>query len=75
MLTGKALIVGGVNNQSGSAPTLASSEIGDPVSQAFTFSGSLNTPRAGHTATLLPNGKVLIAGGIKLDAYGDALGV
>ena len=32
-------------------------------SGTWTATGSLNTDRAGHSATLLPNGQVLVAGG------------
>ena len=43
---------------------LAALNCTDPAMGTWSDTGSLNTAREYHTATLLPNGKVLVAGGV-----------
>ena len=64
---GRVLIAGGsMDDQSAVGITtqiVASAEIYDPATGTFSRGGDMSSPRSGHTATLLPSGKVLIAGG------------
>ena len=64
---GRVLIAGGCNNaNSGEVKCdnfLDSAEIYDPSTDSFSSTGSMSTPRFNHTATILSDGKVLIAGG------------
>jgi hypothetical protein len=63
-LQGKVLVVGGdVFGESTNVPTNVA-ELYDPVANTFTATGPLNVARSNHVAVLLPNGKVLIAGGV-----------
>jgi hypothetical protein len=55
----KVLVAGG----RGSSGILNSAEVYGPATGTWTASGNLNTARLWHTATLLPDGKVLVAGG------------
>jgi N-acetylneuraminic acid mutarotase len=60
---GLVLVTGGNgNNQSGS--NIAMAELYNPATSNWTVTCSLNTGRENHTATLLANGFVLVAGGI-----------
>ncbi len=47
-----------------SSSPLASAELFNPATGAWTTTGSMNTSRLNQTATLLNNGQVLVAGGV-----------
>jgi N-acetylneuraminic acid mutarotase len=51
---------------------LASAELYDPSANSWSSAGSMATARTGHTANLLTNGKVLVAGGTNAEAYIEA---
>jgi hypothetical protein len=59
---GRVLITGGWSAPTLTAP-IASCEIFDPKTETFTPIAPMQTARHEHTATLLENGKILIAGG------------
>jgi len=64
---GRVLAVGG--REQGSTPSeqlVANARVFDPTTNLFTLTGALIWPRAGTTATPLPDGRVLVFGG-----YGD----
>ncbi|MFL6245050.1 MAG: kelch repeat-containing protein, partial [Thermoanaerobaculia bacterium] len=64
LANGKVLIAGGLQLQENAPATqLTSAELYDPGTGSFTPTGSLSTARYQHTATLLPNGKALLASG------------
>jgi Bacterial Ig-like domain (group 2)/Galactose oxidase, central domain/Kelch motif len=62
LANGTAMVTGG-GAGNGFATILASTEIYDPVAGTWSVTSSLTTARFAHTATLLPNGRVLVAGG------------
>jgi hypothetical protein len=64
---GKILILGGVTDLI-SSNVSATADLYDPVSGTFSSAGTMTSPRGQPAATLLANGKVLIAGGV--NAFG-----
>lgn len=60
---GKVLVAGGSTGGSPAAPT-ASCELYDPPNGTWSATGAMLTARYGHAVALLPDGKVLVAGGV-----------
>ena len=61
---GRVLVVGGF--RSGGNGVLASAELYDPGTGTWTAAPNMDTPLANQTATLLPDGRVLVAGGMSV---------
>jgi hypothetical protein len=60
---------------SSGSSSLATSELYDPVTRIWTATSTLTVPRVDHTASLLSDGKILIAegrGGDTVEARGEA---
>ncbi len=62
---GKVLVAGGYTGAStaNAQPVLSTAELYDPGTDTWSPAGSLNTRRSLHAATLLKDGRVLVAGG------------
>jgi Galactose oxidase, central domain/Kelch motif len=61
---GRVLIVGGTTSTgTGDLQPTATVEVYDPSTGSFSVTGSMAESRSLHTTTLLPSGKVLVAGG------------
>ena len=74
---GKVLVAGGDDLDgffgNGVEGTVMTNELYDPNTGSWSITGSLNTGRGSHTATLLPNGSVLAAGGGGVSASYDPI--
>ena len=66
LASGKVLLVGGRKDIT-PASAVSTAELFDPSRNAFVATGPMATARANHTATLLPDGKVLVLGGAPSD--------
>ena len=71
---GTVLIAGGESESGFSLVTEATAEIYDPAARAFYLAGSMQKGREGHTATLLRDRRVLLAGGVFYQDVGIFLG-
>lgn len=70
---GKVLIAGGFVWDANASTFVGhdTSELFDPASGQFTYSGTMQTPRYRHAAILLGGGRVLVAGGTSGEHYPD----
>jgi hypothetical protein len=68
--SGRILVAGGLNSTSPGLAAYERAEIYDPATGVWSPTGSMGARRRSQTATLLPNGKVLVMGGIQSGYFG-----
>jgi hypothetical protein len=71
LTNGQVLVAGGYPN-TGNANDTASAELYDPHSGSFSATGSMADKRNHHSATLLLDGRVLVAGGVHMPGANTA---
>ena len=72
---GRVLVAGGQAVSGTTMTPLESVEIFDPASERFVNSSAMTAARASHAAVLLPDGKVLICGGLGATAANGVISV
>src|SRR5215469_9297869 len=69
---GQVLVAGGFNNcDDDFCSDTKTAELYDPATGTWSGTGSMHVAREQHTATLLPNGQVLVAGGLNEGGFGN----
>ena len=63
LASGSVLIIGGNDSSGSDDPVLDSAEVFDPATGQWSSAGNMSQSRQGHSATLLDDGTVLVAGG------------
>ena len=70
--SGEVLVAGGSIHNDGATVSISEAELYNPASGTWTATASMANARDGHTATLLPNGEVLVVGGYNTDGNLDS---
>src|SRR6267142_1300015 len=68
LLNGKVLVAGGAPDAAGFS-SFSSAEVYDSAAGTWTTIGPMGSARQAHTATLLPDGRVLVAGGANVGYF------
>ncbi len=64
MLNGQVVVAGGTGLNGTNSVALSSAEIFDPNTMQWLFAASMPNARTQHTATLMPDGRLLVVGGV-----------
>jgi hypothetical protein len=70
---GTVLIAGGFGSCGSGSNACITAEVYTPSSRTFAMTGNMTVPRAYHSATMIYNGDILIAGGEDMSLYASSI--